>query len=172
MHGLLGTLLIVPLLAGTLLIVPLLAGILMSMPTYAQTRATDGLDIYVIDVEGGEATLFVFPSGESLLIDTGWPGFGGRDADRIAAVARQAGIKQIDQLVITHFHSDHAGGTAQLARLLPIRRFVDHGSTVDKDDRGQTLFQSYTDVRRNGIHNVATPGDIIPISGVEVRIIA
>ena len=59
-------------------------------------RPNQTLDIYVIDVEGGEATLFVSPSGESMLVDTGWPGFDGRDADRIAAVAQQAGVERRD----------------------------------------------------------------------------
>ena len=49
------------------------------------------LDIHVIDVEGGQATLMVTPSGESLLVDTGYLGFNGRDADRMASVVRQGG---------------------------------------------------------------------------------
>ena len=36
-----------------------------------QTRTAKTLDIYIVDVEGGNATLFVSPSRESLLIDTG-----------------------------------------------------------------------------------------------------
>ena len=86
----------------------------------AQSRPGEALDIYIIDVEGGAATLFVAPSGESLLVDTGWPGFEGRDADRIAAVATEAGVTQIDYLIITHFHTDHMGGAAQLEDRLPI----------------------------------------------------
>ena len=52
------------------------------------------LQIYFVDVEGGQATLFVTPAGQSLLIDTGWPGFDGRDADRIVAAAKNAGLSQ------------------------------------------------------------------------------
>ena len=88
----------------------------------AQGQTARTLDIYVIDVEGGEATLFVAPSGESLLVDTGWPGFDGRDADRIQTVAKQAGVTRIDHLVVTHFHGDHAGGVSQLDARLPIGR--------------------------------------------------
>src|SRR6266498_2600161 len=84
------------------------------------------LDIYFIDVEGGQATLFVSPSGESLLVDAGWPGFNGRDADRIAATARQAGVSRIDYLVVTHYHTDHVGGVPAIAAKLPIGTFVDH----------------------------------------------
>ena len=84
------------------------------------------LDIYFIDVEGGAATLMVAPTGESLLIDTGFPG--DRDAGRIFHVARDvAGLTQIDHCVITHWHRDHVGGVAPLAKLIPIIHFYDHG---------------------------------------------
>ncbi len=77
------------------------------------------LHIYFVDVEGGQATLFVTPAGQSLLIDTGWPGNDGRDADRIVAAARKAGISKIDYVLITHFHDDHVGGVPQLAVRIP-----------------------------------------------------
>ena len=51
----------------------------------------------------------VSPGGESMLVDTGWGGFNRRDAERIAAAAKKAGVKRIDYLVITHFHTDHVG---------------------------------------------------------------
>jgi glyoxylase-like metal-dependent hydrolase (beta-lactamase superfamily II) len=75
----------------------------------AQTRAN--LDIYVVDVEGGNAMLFVAPSGESLLIDTGnvAPAAAIRDAERIMAAAKDARLTQIDNLIITHWHGDHYG---------------------------------------------------------------
>src|SRR3954469_25885932 len=94
--------------------------------TRAQTGAKP-LQIYSIDVEGGQATLIVSPSGQSLLIDTGWPGFNGRDADRIVAAAKTAGISQIDYVLITHYHRDHVGGVPQLADKIKIGTFVDHG---------------------------------------------
>src|ERR1043166_5127417 len=93
-----------------------------------------GLDIYFIDVEGGAATLIVTPARQSLLIDTGFPG--DRDAARIAHVALEvAGLKQIDHCVITHWHRDHVGGVAPLAKLIPIRNFYDHGlpATIASD---------------------------------------
>src|SRR3954447_6707013 len=93
--------------------------------------AAKNLEVYSIDVEGGQSTLVVSPSGESMLVDTGWGGFNKRDADRIAAAAKSAGVKKIDYLVITHFHTDHVGGIAQLADKLPILNFVDHGTSVE-----------------------------------------
>ena len=138
----------------------------------AQSRPGETLDIYIIDVEGGAATLFVAPSGESLLVDTGWPGFEGRDADRIAAVATEAGVTQIDYLIITHFHTDHMGGAAQLADRLPILNFIDHGTSVDQSDRAKVGFDVYATLRNEGTHRVARAGDPIPVTGLDVRIIA
>src|SRR5204863_9715422 len=89
------------------------------------------LQIYVVDVEGGNATLFVSPSGESLLIDTGNGGAAApRDAGRIMAAVRDAGVTQIDHLVTTHWHGDHVGGLAEFATRIPIRHFIDHGANV------------------------------------------
>jgi competence protein ComEC len=151
-------------------------GVLLCLVTASvlaeQGRPAGTLDIYQIDVEGGEATLFVSPSGESMLVDTGWPGFDGRDADRIAAVARQAGIQQIDYLVVTHFHTDHMGGVPELSTRLPIRHFVDHGSTVDQGERDKAAFLTYAAVRKKGIHLQAKPGDTIPIAGLNVQVVA
>src|SRR5580658_10141611 len=75
--------------------------------------AEKSLRVYFVDVEGGQATLFVTPEGQSLLIDTGWDGNNGRDADRIVAAAKSAGLTKIDYVLITHYHVDHAGGIPQ-----------------------------------------------------------
>src|SRR5881396_2865457 len=92
----------------------------------AQTRKT--LDIYVVDVEGGNAVLFVTPSGESMLIDSGNGGAGAvRDAERIVAAAKDAGVTAIDHLITTHYHGDHIGGLAELSARIPIKEFIDHG---------------------------------------------
>src|SRR5262245_15533462 len=90
-------------------------------------EASRTLDIYFIDVEGGQSTLIVTPEGQSLLVDTGFAGFDGRDSGRIVEAARAAGITQIDYLLITHFHWDHDGGVVELARQMPIRTFIDYG---------------------------------------------
>src|SRR2546423_370770 len=107
--------------SGLALAIALLA-VVASIAMGLEAAAT--LDIYFIDVEGGQSTLIVTPARESLLIDTGYAG--DRDADRIAAAAKAAGIDRIDYLLITHFHGDHAGGVPHLVKRLPIRAFVDH----------------------------------------------
>ena len=145
---------------------------LVASSAAARDGADDTLEIYVIDVEGGEATLFVAPSGESLLVDTGWPGFDGRDADRIAAAAADAGVTRIDHLIVTHFHTDHMGGARGLAERLPVGTFIDHGTTVDEGERPLAAFAQYTELRRGGGHVVAAPGDRVPVDGIDVRILA
>src|SRR4029077_7188130 len=96
------------------------------LPAVGAQAAPKTLDIYFIDVEGGAATLIVSPTGESLLIDSGFPG--DRDAGRIAQVALEvAGLKQIDHYLTTHWHRDHVGGIARLAQLIPVKNYYDHG---------------------------------------------
>src|SRR5450432_2233731 len=105
--------------------------------------AAKTLNIYSIDVEGGQATLMVSPSGQSVLVDTGWAGFNNRDADRIAAAAKLAGVSQIDYLVITHFHGDHVGGVPQLVAKLPVKHFVDHGPNNETGEAPDALYAAY-----------------------------
>jgi competence protein ComEC len=151
-----------------LLLLAVAALALLCTTARAQTRKA--LDVYFIDVEGGQSTLLVSPSGQSLLIDAGWPG--ARDADRITGVAKQAGITQIDYLVLTHYHVDHAGGVPELASRIPIRNFVDHGPTDDKLVDVPKYYAAYLTVRAKGQHILAKPGDKIPISGIDVQIVS
>ncbi|HMF95061.1 MAG TPA: MBL fold metallo-hydrolase [Vicinamibacterales bacterium] len=150
--------------------------------------ARNTLDIYFIDVEGGQSTLVATPAGETLLVDTGFPGSGGtfdavpgdpakaRDAQRILAAARDAGAAQIDYLLTTHFHADHDGGVVELAQLLPIRTFVDHGRVLpdaEETSRGTlAAFDRYAAVRARGRHLEPAPGDRIPLKGVEAIVVS
>ena len=133
--------------------------------------AAGSLDIYFIDVEGGQATLIVSPEGESMLVDTGWPGFEGRDAQRIAETAKQAGMKQIDYLVTTHYHTDHVGGVPQLAEQIPIIHFVDHGPTQEGSERAKKLYENYQEVLKEGQHLAVEPGDHVPLKGADVLVL-
>ena len=139
---------------------------------FVTLSAAGPLDIYFIDVEGGQSTLVVTSTGESLLVDTGYAGNNGRDANRIAAAARTAGLKQIDYLLLTHFHGDHAGGVPELSRVLPIRAFVDHDAIVPNDESTAPVFRAYAPIRSLGKHIVAKPGDRLPLKGVDVQIVS
>jgi competence protein ComEC len=103
------------------------------------------LDIFYIDVEGGAATLIVTPAGESILVDAGWPGFEGRDAKRIEKAMKEAGVTAIDHLIVTHYHTDHYGGVPELAKLVRINRFYDHGpiSSLDEDKDFAAKYAAY-----------------------------
>src|SRR5262249_25103665 len=137
----------------------------------AQTRAT--LDIYVVDVEGGNATLFVPPSGESVLIDTGNVAPAAvRDAERIMAAVKDAGLTQIDHLITTHWHNDHFGGMAELAKRIPIRHFVDHGPTVQSTPiLDEFLGKTYPDLYGKAKRTIAKSGDTIAVAGLDWRIV-
>jgi len=129
-----------------------------------------GLDVYFIDVEGGQSTLFVTPAGQSLLVDTGWAG--ARDAGRIADVAKQAGITQIDYLVTTHYHGDHVGGVVDLASKIPIKTFVDHGPSAEETRSVPQNYAAYLTVREKGQHILAKLGEHLPIKGADFQIVS
>jgi competence protein ComEC len=157
-------------------------GCLTAVLAHAQS-----LEIYFIDVEGGQSTLVVTPTRESLLIDTGFAGNGegyhpgdphqARDANRIAAAAHDAGIRKIDYLLITHFHDDHDGGVRELSQLMLIRTFVDHGAPspeVASNTGVEQLdaFGVYASVRSGSPHVQPKPGERLPLRGVDVTVVS
>jgi beta-lactamase superfamily II metal-dependent hydrolase len=169
-----------PLLAAAALLVPI------SLVHAQQVQQQKPLDIYFIDTEGGQATLFVSPSGQSMLVDTGFPGNQGaatpaeasapgitRDADRITAVLKQANVTVLDYVVITHYHGDHAGNAAELANRIPIRHFVDHGPyMVELQPNRVAPYLSYQPVRERAHTIVPKPGDKIPVAGLDVQVVS
>jgi len=134
--------------------------------------AAKTLDFYFIDVEGGQATLIVTPSKQSVLVDSGWPGFNKRDALRIKAAAKSAGINHIDYLAVTHFHNDHVGGVPQIAALLPVKNFVDHGPNRETGKGPGELRAAYDEAAAMGTHLVMKPGDKIPLKGMDVAVVS
>jgi len=130
------------------------------------------LEIYWIDVEGGAATLLVTPAGESLLADTGWRREDERDAKRIhEVVTRHARLKKLDYLLTTHYHMDHVGGLAAVAKLIPVGRFIDHGDRVETrpgaDADNWTVYQQLSSGKRLSLK----PGDKIPLKGLDLTVV-
>src|SRR6202011_3017328 len=151
----------------------LLAIVFPGSVAVAQSRTANTLDIYVIDVEGGNAVLFAAPSGESMLVDTGNGGDGAvRDAGRIMAAIKDAGVKQIDHLIITHYHNDHIGGLSELATHISIKEFIDHGASTQPGPNIDPVLQRYSELYGQAKHTVAKPGDKIAIGGLDWRIVA
>jgi beta-lactamase superfamily II metal-dependent hydrolase len=153
--------------AGVLLLCGLLA---------CPARAAEGkLKIFFIDVEGGQSTLFVTPAGESLLIDTGWPGMNGVDADRIVAAAKKAGLSKIDYVLITHYHADHAGGIPNLLAKIPVGTFLDHGPNTEFDkgitEKDYELYQAELAKGKSKAMHMK-PGDVLPIKGITATVIS
>jgi competence protein ComEC len=130
------------------------------------------LEVYFIDVEGGQSTLFVSPSGETLLMDTGYGGFNNRDPDRIAALFKAAGVKKVDYLVISHYHQDHVGGIYGVASKFPIRNFIDHGENTEPDKDSKVRYNMYVSFAQKGTRTIVKPGDTIPIKGLDVKVLA
>jgi beta-lactamase superfamily II metal-dependent hydrolase len=148
--------------------------LLLAFSLVAFGAASKTLEIYVVDVEGGNATLFVSPAGESLLIDTGNGGAAAaRDAGRIMAAMKDAGVTQLDHLITTHWHGDHFGAMAELASKVQIKEFIDHGGNVQPAAAADDFLKTtYPQLYSKAKHTVVKPGDKIAVSGLEWRIVA
>jgi beta-lactamase superfamily II metal-dependent hydrolase len=147
----------------------LLTTLVLSPALAAQRAPTKSLDIYVIDTEGGKATLFVSPTGQTLLIDSGNPG--NRDTDRVIEAIAAAGVTQIDYLLSTHYHGDHIGGMQELAQRIAIGTYVDHGPTVEEREHVAGFQQAYAGLKAKAKSMVVKPGDRVPLTGVDWRIV-
>jgi beta-lactamase superfamily II metal-dependent hydrolase len=151
-----------------------LAIVLCAALAHAQNATPSPLQVYFIDVEGGQATLFVTPAGKSLLIDTGWDANNGRDADRIVATAKGAGLTKIDYVLITHFHQDHVGGVPQLLQRIPVGQFFDHGENRELTPQVTKDYNNYLDALKTAhlAHAAAKPGEVLPIEGIRVKVVS
>jgi competence protein ComEC len=140
----------------------------------AASAASKSLQVYFIDVDGGQSTLFVTPEGKSLLIDTGWAGNNGLDAGRIVAAAKDAGVKKIDYLLFTHYHADHIGGLPELLARMPVGTFIDHGPNSPTDETTDKDYAAYQKLLATGHygHIVPRPGDALPIPGIKAVVIS
>lgn len=149
----------------------LLATCLALAPAVCSAQA---LRLYFVDVEGGQATLIVTPSGQSMLVDTGWPTESARDAGRIAAAMKKAGVGALDYLVITHYHADHVGGMEQLASQVKFRNVITHGPTTETNKGAGAMMTTFRNaIAASGAKEIVVkPGDTIPLKGVDVKVVA
>ena len=135
----------------------------------AQTRAAT-LDIYFIDTEGGQSTLYVGPTGESLLVDSG--NAGERDLERIVQTLKEAGVRQIDHLWSTHYHGDHIGALLALAKQIPVGHFYDHGAPHPSDRIVSAAFLASYDELSRGKRTTVKPGDRVKIDRLDITTVA
>lgn len=154
----------------------LFVGVLLTVfaPRAARAQAASGnhhLLIYTVDVEGGQSTLLVAPSGESLLVDTGWPDNKGRDAERIQDAMSNAGIKRIDYVLITHYHTDHVGGVPDLVSRVEVGEFLDHGPNREDTPATVAGYEAYLKAIAGHERRIVHPGDTIPIDGLSVVVL-
>ncbi len=129
------------------------------------------MDVYDIDVEGGKCVLVVSAAGESVLYDLGWPGYNGRDADRIVTAAKAAGLTKIDYLVVSHYDLDHMGDVPLLVSKFPVKHIVDHGPLTTKGKGVDERYAKYAEVLKTVKHTTALPGHKAPLKGMAMTVI-
>jgi competence protein ComEC len=149
----------------------ILRAFLCSLAFVAALHAAKTLDMWVVDTEGGKALLILSPAGQSMLIDTGFPGNKDRDTNRILEACRAAGVKKIDILLTTHYDLDHVSNTPSLVAKMPVAMFVDHGPAAVKDRGTTAAVKAYDELVAKAKHQVVKPGDKIPFKGVEVLVV-
>jgi competence protein ComEC len=136
-----------------------------------QAAKPQHLLIYSIDVEGGQSTLLVSPTGASLLVDTGWPSADGRDTNRIMAAMADAGITKLDYVLITHYHVDHVGGVPNLVQRVKVGEFLDHGVNREDSDITRHDYAAYIKAIGSTPRRSVHPGDTIDIPGLTTIVI-
>ena len=124
---------------------------------------------YFLDVGQGDCALIVTPEGESILIDAG--GLGGQfdTGERIVVpVLRYLGIQQLDYLIISHGHHDHAGGAAGVARWIPVRVVL-----LPREEPSDDVERLLSVMRRSrsGSILVMEKGAVYPLAKGGIRIV-
>jgi len=143
--------------------------LVLALLAVSAALAEDTVDVYWIDVEGGASTLVVTQSGQSVLMDAGYAGLGGRDLKRVLHVIREeAGLSRLDYFLASHFHGDHVGGLPALAEEIEIGEFIDHGDSVQPD---QAVWKNYLEAAGDRRRTVA-PGETLELGDLRLTIVA
>jgi beta-lactamase superfamily II metal-dependent hydrolase len=153
-------------------------------------RAANGhekLLIVMMDAEGGAASLFVTPEGQSLLVDTGWgtnsparlgangvpaPDAPAPTADRIAAAAARLGLRKIDYVLITHYHADHVGGVIDLLAKIPVGTFIDHGPNRETPGPVESSYLRYVAATSGHGRRSVKAGETMQIGSMTLTFVA
>lgn len=101
----------------------MLAAVLAALIIFSGAALAADLRYYALDVGQGDCSLFLFPNGQTMLIDAGIKDEG----RRVANYLKSCGVKRIDFLVATHPHADHIGGMGELFRKFEIGEVWDSG---------------------------------------------
>ena len=143
------------------------AGVLVWLPL-APSRSGE-LEVHMIDVGQGDAVALRTPHAHWILIDAGRAWRGG-DAGRstvIPYIGRRGG--RLDVFVLSHPHTDHAGGAASVLHALHPDTYIDGGFPGPADSYRVSLAIA----RRDRVHWArAHPGDAFTIDGLSVRVLA
>ena len=150
------------------------AALALASAVIVAQKAPSTLDVYFIDTEGGQATLLVTPAGQMMLFDTGTAGDNNRDADRITNIIKQTGVEQqLEHVIVSHYHGDHVGNAAEISRRIPVKKWWDHGGwTVEGQPNRRAAFDTWAAVRNTANVTVPKPGAKIPLTDVDVTIVA
>jgi beta-lactamase superfamily II metal-dependent hydrolase len=104
--------------------------VLLALVASARAQANGKLQLHFLDVGEGDATLLISPNGETVLFDNGVF----RQCDKPLAYLHELGVTRIDYQLVSHYHSDHIGCTAELYARLPLTRAVyDRGPSYHGD---------------------------------------
>jgi len=107
-----------------------------ALAALALTRLTaapappDQLTVTFLDVGQGDATLVQHPDGTAVLFD------GGPPEGRVARLLRQAGVRRLSAVVMTHASRDHHGGLAEVVQRFPMDTLLYNADgSADRDFR-------------------------------------
>jgi competence protein ComEC len=149
------------LLCVALLVVGVGTAILVGSPRGEVGERPEGARISILDVGQGDATL-IQHGDTAVLVDAGEPRAG------VVARLREAGVRRLDALVITHAQADHAGGAAAVIEALDVGVVLDGRDGV-REATGTAMAAA---ARRRGVRLVpAVAGRRLRAGRLDLRLL-